>query len=346
VTDFHATKPADAYFRKEWQPLLDPSAYARSLPDEQKWFARGGKLPVRPGEGQEAPGPMFYSAIMRTPFGDELTLAFARAAIAGEALGKDDAPDILSVSLSTHDYINHGYGPESRLSHDHLLQLDRRLEAFFHDLDATVGKDRYVAVLTADHGFMAAPEYSQAQGRDAGRLNGGQLIARLNAGLSERFGKGQWALGMSAQAVVLNRPLIAERNIDLKALQEEARKLLLAEHAVAAVYMRDEIESGSRTGAPFIEQVRRTWYSERSGDMALVLKPYWMYSSSTSMTTHGSPHPYDTQVPILFYGPQWVKPGRVDQRVQVVDIAPTLARILGIPAPSSSEGKPLPLGAP
>jgi arylsulfatase A-like enzyme len=129
-------------------------------------------------------------------------------------------------------------------------------------------------------------------------------------------------------------------------LQEEARKLLLAEHAVAAVYTRDEIESGSRTGAPFIEQVRRTWYSERSGDMALVLKPYWMYSSSTSMTTHGSPHPYDTQVPILFYGPHWVKPGRVDQRVQVVDIAPTLARILGIPAPSSSEGKPLPLGAP
>jgi arylsulfatase A-like enzyme len=64
------------------------------------------------------------------------------------------------------------------------------------------------------------------------------------------------------------------------------------------------------------------------------------------MTTHGSPHPYDTQVPILFYGPHWVKPGRVDQRVQVVDIAPTLARILGIPAPSSSEGKPLPLGAP
>jgi len=342
VSDFHATKPADAYFRSEWRPLLDDAAYSRSLPDNQKWFPRGGSLPVKPGEGLEAPGPRFYSAVMRTPFGDALTLAFARAAIAGEQLGQDDAPDILSVSLSTHDYLNHGYGPESRISHDHLLQLDRLLEGFFRDLDATIGKDRYVAVLTADHGFMAAPEYSQSQGRDAGRVNGGQLIARLNAGLSERFGAGKWALTMSAQALVLNRPLMAERKLELSAVAEETRRLLLAEQGVATAYTRAEIEGGSRSG-PFLDQIRKTWDPTRSGDVAVVLKPYWMYSSSTSMTTHGSPHPYDTQVPILFYGPRWAKPGRVDQRVEVVDIAPTLARILGIAAPSSAEGKPLPL---
>jgi len=343
VTDFHAAKPADAYFGKEWQPLLEATAYSRSLPDQQSWYPKGGSLPMKLSEGQAAPGPRFYSAIMRSPYGDELTLAFARAALAGEGLGKDDSPDILSVSLSTHDYINHGYGPESRLSHDHLLQLDRRLERFFGDLDAAVGKERYLAVLTADHGFMAAPEYSQSQGRDAGRLNGGQLIARLNAGLSERFGQGQWALGMSAQAVVLNHPLIAERKVDAAALQEEARRRLLAEKAVAAVYTRGEIESNSRAGAPYFDQVRKTWDSARSADIAVVLKPYWMYASSTSMTTHGSPHAYDTQVPILFYGPRWVKPGRVDARVEVADIAPTLSRILGIPAPASAEGKPLPL---
>ena len=40
------------------------------------------------------------------------------------ALGADDATDILSVSLSGHDYVNHAWGMESRISHDHLLQLD------------------------------------------------------------------------------------------------------------------------------------------------------------------------------------------------------------------------------
>lgn len=347
VADFHARKPADAYFRKEWRPLLDDPAYARSLPDGQPWYAKwGGKLPQTLGEGMDAPGPAFYASVLRSPFGDELTLDFARAAIAGEQLGQDDAPDILIVSLSTHDYINHGFGPESRLSHDHLLQLDRRLERFFRDLDASVGKERYLALLTADHGFMQAPEVSQAQGRDAGRVNGGQLVARLNAGLSERFGKGQWALGMSAQALVLNRALIAERKVDAPALREEARRLLLDEKAVAAAYLRDEIESASRIGAPFFESVRKTWDRERSADIAVVLKPYWMYSSSTSMTTHGSPHAYDTQVPILLYGPRWIAAGRIDQHVEVVDIAPTLANLLRVPAPSSSEGRLLPLGVP
>jgi len=344
VTEFHAAKPADAYFGKEWRPLLDDQSYSRSLPDQQKWYAKwGGKLPLKLGEGMDAPGPALYSAVLRSPYGDELTLAFARAAIAGEQLGQDDVPDILSVSLSSHDYINHGFSPESRISHDHLLHLDRLLERFFRDLDATLGKDRYLAVLTADHGFMPAPEVSQSQGRDAGRLNGGQFIARLNAGLAPRFGQGQWVLGLSAQAVVLNQALIAERKIDAAALAEETRKLLLAEPAVAAAYTRSEIEGGALAGAPFIEAVRRTWDRERSADIQVVLKPYWMFSSSTSMTTHGSPHPYDTQVPILLYGPRWVKAGRVDTRAEVVDIAPTLARILGIPPPSSSEGTALPV---
>jgi len=343
VVDFHARKPADAYFQKEWQPLLDAPAYARSLPDGQSWYAKwGGKLPMKLGEGMEAPGPRFYVSVLASPFGDELMLAFARAAIAGEELGKDDVPDILSVSLSSHDYINHGFSAESRISHDHLLHLDRHLERFFRDLDATVGKDRYVVALTADHGFMPAPELSQSQGRDAGRLSGSQLVAQMNAGLAQRFGPGQWVLGVSAQALVLNHALVAERKLDAAALQEEARSLLLAEKVVAAAYTRREIETGSRAGAPFFEQVRRSWDSARSADIAIILKPYWMYSS-TSATTHGSPHAYDTQVPILFYGPRWVKPGRVDARVEVADIAPTLARILGIPAPSSSEGKPLPL---
>jgi predicted AlkP superfamily pyrophosphatase or phosphodiesterase len=344
VVDFHARKPADAYFHKEWQPLLDGAAYSRSLPDGQGWYAKwGGRLPMKMGDGSEAPGPAFYSQVLRSPFGDELTLAFARAAIAGEELGKDDAPDILSVSLSSHDYINHGFSAESRISHDHLLHLDRHLERFFRDLDATVGKDRYVVVLTADHGFMPAPEVSQAQGREAGRLSSSQLIARLNAGLAPRFGEGRWVLAMSAQAAVLNHPLIAERKVDAGAVLDETRRLLLAESAVAAAYTRREIEANSRTGAPFFEQVRKAWDSQRSGDIQVVLKPYWMYSSSTSQTTHGSPHPYDTQVPILFYGPRWVKAGRVDARVEVADIAPTLARMLAIPAPSTAEGKPLPL---
>jgi predicted AlkP superfamily pyrophosphatase or phosphodiesterase len=346
ANEFNAAKPADRYFKAQWKPLLDEGAYQRSLPDEQKWYAKGGKLPRTMGEGQEAPGALFYGSLLQSPYVDVLSLDFARAAIKGEALGQDDAPDILSVSLSGHDYVNHAFSAESRLSHDHLLQLDRMLQSFFRDLDAMVGKDNYLVVLTADHGFMPAPEASLAAGRDAGRVNATQVLARLNASLAKRFGEGQWALAWSAQAIVLNTPLIAERKVERAAIDEEARALLLAEPGIGTVYTRTELENGTRSGAPFFDQMSKSWNRERSGDLQVALKPYWMMASGTAVTTHGSPHPYDTQVPILFYGPSWVRPGRIDERVEVSGIAPTLSRMLGIPAPSAAEGKPLPLVAP
>lgn len=348
VTAFNAKKPADRYFKTEWKPLLPEAAYARSIPDSQSWFGpRGGKLPMLMGvAADETPGPAYYSALLRSPFADALSLEFARAAIAGEGLGQDDATDILSVSLSGHDYVNHAYSAESRISHDHLLQLDRLLQDFFRDLDATVGKDNYVALLTADHGFMPAPEHSAAQGQTSGRQSGSQGIGRVNAGLQKKFGADKLVSFLSASALVLDRKLLAERKLDFNAVAEEARALVQQEPGVAAAYTRAELESGSRAGAPFFDQMRKSWNQERSGDVQVALKPYWMFTSSSSVTTHGSPHPYDTGVPIMVYGPKWVKAGRIDQRVEVVDIAPTLSRMLGVAAPSASEGKALPLATP
>ena len=57
VQEYNARKPADAYFHQEWKPLLPDSAYARSLPDEQKWYPKGGKLPKKMGEGMDRPAP-------------------------------------------------------------------------------------------------------------------------------------------------------------------------------------------------------------------------------------------------------------------------------------------------
>lgn len=358
VSAFNAKKPADRYFKTAWTAVLPEAAYARSLPDNQAWYGpRGGALPMMMGAAaDDAPGPGFYTGLLRSPFGDVLSLEFARAAIAGEGLGNDDAPDILSVSLSGHDYINHLYSAESRLSHDHVLHLDRMLQLFFADLDAAVGKDNYIAVLTADHGFMPAPEHIAAQGQASGRVNTGQVLARVNAGLATRFGpagtaeSAMWATGFSGSTLLLDKKLIAQKGESpggaagtlANALAEEARTLLLGEPGMGAAYTRRELETGSRAGAPFFGQMRKSWHKDVSGDVQFVFTPHWMVGVAGLVATHGSPHPYDTQVPILLYGPQWIKPGRVDVRVEVVDIAPTLSRLLGVPAPSASEGRVLP----
>jgi len=346
VTAFHAARPADRHFKASWSPLLPEGAYARSLPDGQAWYNPGGKLPKVLGEGQDKPSPAFYSALIRSPHGDALTLDFARAAIAGEALGRDEVPDILSVSLSTHDYVNHGYGPESRLSHDHVLHLDRLLEAFFRDLDRVVGKDRYVAVLTADHGFMPAPEYSKSLGRNAGRQNVPQLLAGVNAALQQKFGEAKLARAFSASGVLLDNAMIAQKKLDPAAVQNEVRQAVLAEPGVAAAFTRAELENPATlpVGTPFLAQVRKTWNRERSADVQMVIREYWLFESRrTFAATHGSPYAPDFTVPILFYGPRWIAPGRIDATAEVVDIAPTLAKILQVATPAASEGRLLPL---
>ena len=346
VTEFNALRLADHYVNSSWTPLLKEEAYARSLPDDQPWFAAGGgKLPMRFSTPGEAPGPRFYGALLRSPFVDAMALDFARAAIQGEALGQREAPDMLVVSLSGHDYVNHSFSAESRLSHDHLLQLDRMIQSFFADLDASVGKDKYVAVLTADHGFMPVPEFSATLGRDASRLNPSLLLGLVNQGLEKRFGPGQWAPYFSGPGLLLNHALMAQRHLDVEQVAQEARTLLLAAPGIAAAYTRAELESGNRAGAPFFEAMQKSFSREVPVDLEFVLKPYWMLGSGRNGATHGSPHAPDTQVPMLFYGPPWIKPGRIDTPVEVVDIAPTLARLLGIGAPAGSEGRPLPLPA-
>jgi predicted AlkP superfamily pyrophosphatase or phosphodiesterase len=348
VDAFNAARPADRYFKMEWKALLPEAAYAQSLPDNQPWFGpAGGGLPARFSAPDDlAPGPNYYGLLLRGPFADALALDFASAAIDGEKLGQDNVPDILSVSLSGHDYVNHAYSAESRLSHDHVLQLDRLLQSFWRDLDAKVGKDQYVAVLTADHGFMPAVEYSAQQGLPTGRVDGAQVLANINKGLEPRFGPGKWVMGYSASTLLMDKKLIAQKGYDANAVTDAARMLLLAEPAFAAAYTRAELLSGNRAGEPFFTALQNAWHPDVSGDVQYMLKPNWKFGLRSNGTTHGSPYAYDTHVPILVYGPKWIGTGRIDTRVDVVDIAPTLARLLGVPAPSASEGSILPLRVP
>ena len=150
-------------------------------------------------------------------------------------------------------------------------------------------------------------------------------------------------MGFSGSTLLLDKRLIAQRGLNLDAVADEGRRLLLAEPAIDTAFTRKELLAGSRTGERGFDAARKAWHAAVSGEVQYALKPYWMFASTTSIATHGSPHDYDTHVPILMYGPRWFKPASVEQRVEVVDIAPTLSRLLGVPTPPQSEGKLLPI---
>jgi Type I phosphodiesterase / nucleotide pyrophosphatase len=350
VHAFNARRPADALWGATWSPLLPEESYAADAPDNSPWMASAGygrALPATLGAGMSEKGARFYSDLITSPFGDQLTLDFARAALKGEGLGQDKTPDILSISLSSHDYISHAFGPESRLVHDHLLHVDRQLAAFFKDLDATVGKDRYVLVLTADHGFSDTPEWRKQKGLPGGRVQVAGMLGAVNTALTARFGKAL-VRNLSAGGLLFDEAQIQALQLDPQAVYETAVNTLRGIEGIEAAYGPADLTSTTppRADQKHLAAMRLAWNPQRSAPVLLAVAEGWIYGSRFVGATHGSPHRYDQHVPILFWGPRWFGAARTDQAVEVTSIAPTLAHLLRIPAPAQSEGALLPLPKP
>lgn len=340
---YYAAKPQDKWMGQSWTLLLPEAAYARSMVEGQPWqraFVGGSReFPFVLPKGEKP--AEYYAQLSRTPFGDAATLDFARAAVEGENLGRNPAgvPDILAVSLSTHDYVNHAFGPESRVSQDHLVRLDRALADFFEYLDTRIGLDKVLIALTSDHGFMNAPEYSASIGLGGARLNAAKLMAELNETLAARFAVKNLALRFSQPTIILDQAAIARNFLNRAEVEALAQRFLLGFPGVANVYSRTQLESGTLPDMPLSILVLRAWNRELSGDLYVVQNPFTLFSGNVA--THGSPYSYDTNVPLMMYGKTWIRPGKYPRAAAVADIAPTLAYLLEIRPPSGSEGRVL-----
>ena len=110
-------------------------------------------------------GEFFGLAFRTTPYGDEYLLSLARDAIDHEKLG--EGPSLLAVSLSSHDYIGHVFGPDSWEAWDELYRLDTELGKFLGFLDSRFGADGYAVLLSADHGITSLPEMRTSEASDA-----------------------------------------------------------------------------------------------------------------------------------------------------------------------------------
>lgn len=352
VNAFNARRPADAYWGQVWTPLLPESATAGLAPDAQPWMGSAGygnRLPATMGAHQTEPGPRYYTDLLTSPFGDALTLDFARALVREEDLGQDAVPDILTVSLSAHDYISHTFGPESRLTHEHLLQLDRLLGAFFQDLDRWVGRHHVAIALTADHGFSESPEWRQHQGQAAQRFPMAAALSALNGHLRERFGLARAVVGSSTNGLVFDEANLRAQGLAPQAVFDAAAAFLRGIDGVVEVNTRADLASTAppRPDQVFLAAQRLGWHPDRSPPVVVTLAEGWIASGRATGATHGSPYRYDQHVPILLWGPRWwARATEIDTPVQVVDIAPTLAQVLGLRPPASSQGQVLPGAAP
>lgn len=322
-----------------WEPN-DRDALARLLgPDEaageSDWQGLGRAFPHDP---RRSPEPTV--AVRATPFGTEYQLDVTRAAVRALGLGADDVPDLLMLSLSSTDYVGHLFGAESWEYADNLVRADRALSRFLRELPPQTR-----VLLSSDHGVAPLPERSLDRSKLALRVLTKKLAAAVNRALEGRFELKAPPIASYTEPFMY---LTAEAkcspsyNAIVSAVASEVGKA----PGVAAVFGVREL-LGRDPASELETLVRASLTDDATGDLFVVPSELSVVDPSHpggTGTSHGSPWDYDRFVPVLFWGPG-VAPHTERSEVPVLAVAPTLAALLGIRAPSATSLAPLP-GAP
>ncbi len=344
IAEFNATKPADAWFGKEWtrlRPNLDYEKY--SGPDdvlgEDVGYGQGRTFPHPMDGGLKKPGKKYYDAFYTSPFGNEVLLGLVKRAIDAEQLGNHEVPDLLCISFSSNDPIGHNWGPDSQEVLDVTLRTDLILKELLHYLDAKVGKGKYVLSLSADHGVCPLPEVAAKQGKDAKRIIAADQAKEFTEFLVKTFPGKTDAKPIKKyidESIYLNPAWVKAQDVEQSKIEAALAEWLKTRSAYLTAYSRSQLLKGVAADDKIGQMVRRSFYPERSGDVVMVLKPYHIVWSRLKGTGHGTPHEYDTHVPLLILGPGLV-PGARKERVTPQACAVILAKMLGIKPPALAD---------
>jgi len=339
VQAWNARAPVRHLAGRSWDLLKPAATYPEpdSLPGEQGPDGRA-TFPHRLATDLTAAG----SQVTHFPWMDSLTLDLALTGAARLELGTGSGgrTDLLSVSLSTVDEVGHDYGPDSREMHDMLLRLDGYLGWFLDSLAATVPAGNTIFVLTADHGVQPIPEQAVAgAGPMPVRAWPGPIVSALAGALRERW-QTDFGIRFDFGVVTADVAALQARGVDPDSLSRLLARQLAREPYVERVYTPSSLAVASATD-PLAARWRHTLPAGLGWLVTVTAHEGSSWGTWTTGADHGSPWPADVEIPIVFWG-GGTRPQTVTAPVRSVDIAPTLARLLGIRPTEPLDGVPLP----
>ena len=282
----------------------------------------------------------YYGVVGATPFANDYELEFARELVVYEHLGSGPATDLLSVSLSANDILGHAVGPDAPQMQAMALALDRQLADFFTFLGKQLGLANVWIALSADHGVAPLPAQASKLRIPAAGLNTRKLRDQINDRISDKISPGHKAEYLKE----FDYPLawLDQDAFSAVHISEEDAEHTVGEALKAAglrdYYTRGQLAAGKIPNTALGHKFLNSYSPEGGWYVMGVPAPYVV--GSVSGTDHASPYSYDTHVPLAFYGLVF-QPGTYRNHVEPVDLAVTLASLLGINAPSHAVGRVL-----
>ncbi|HKM48610.1 MAG TPA: alkaline phosphatase family protein [Terriglobales bacterium] len=323
VRNFNGSHRAEKYLNREWKDI-DGTVLGSTAP-------RNGKDGTPAG---------FYQVVGSTPFANDYQLEFSKELILYEKLGAGPATDLLVISLSANDILGHQVGPDSPQMRSMALELDRSLAEFFGFLGHQIGMANVWMALSADHGVAPLPEFAKTLRLPAINLDATALRDQINSLLAKKYAKkGAYVLELDYPLAWLSEDAFAglssgHRESDAEADVGEAMRQV----GLAGYFTKSQLARGE---TPATEIGRRYAHSySPEGGWYVMGVPTPFNVGTTKGTDHATPFSYDTHVPLAFYGLAF-QPGIYRTHAEPVDLAVTLASLLGINAPAQATGRVL-----
>lgn len=338
VEKFNASNTAKKLL-KVWTPLYDLNSYTETIADNNPFEQtfKGESQPVFPHNLPELMAENgHYDLLKASPFGNTLIEQFAEAAIIGENLGEDDITDFLTVSFSSTDYIGHMYGPDSKEVEDTYLRLDQDIARLLSFLDKKIGIENYALFLTSDHGVSSNPSYLQSKKINAGYFNMKAFKNYLKEVTLTYFHSDQLIEHVSNYQIFLDINKIEELGLDYTKVANTLKNKALLFEGVYKTITAETLQTTNFTSG-VLSTLQKGYNQKYSGDVMIIAKPGYLYKKMKG-TSHGSPYSYDTHVPLVFFG-KGFKQGVSKKRINITDIAPTVANLLQIEFPSGCTGE-------
>ncbi len=341
---FNDRQLAKHYLSQDWETLYPTESYKNSTADNNSYENPfpGADTPTMPVTTSKLMDSEGLGLIRNTPYGNTLTIDLALAAIDGERLGNRGETDMLAVSLSSTDYIGHQFGTYAIETEDTYLRLDRDIARLLAALDQEIGKGEYLLFLTADH--AAAHNFKFLT--DKGIPAGGWDIEKTKAALNSHL-KAEFKTDCNLVSGLLNYQIFLDNEkIDSLGISKENVVAAAIDYIKRGegVYCAVEQENaGTATlPSPIKDRIVNGYYPGRSGEIQIIMQPGWygLESEATGGTDHGVWHPYDTHVPLIFFG-SGINPGATFTPVEITDIAATVCALLHIQMPDGCLGKPV-----
>lgn len=344
LKQFNDRQLAKHYLSQDWETLYPTESYKNSTADNNSYENPfpGADTPTMPVATSKLMDSEGLGLIRNTPYGNTLTIDLALAAIDGERLGNRGETDMLAVSLSSTDYIGHQFGTYAIETEDTYLRLDRDIARLLAALDQEIGKGEYLLFLTADH--AAAHNFKFLT--DKGIPAGGWDIEKTKAALNSHL-KAEFKTDCNLVSGLLNYQIFLDNEkIDSLGISKENVVAAAIDYIKRGegVYCAVEQENaGTATlPSPIKDRIVNGYYPGRSGEIQIIMQPGWygLESEATGGTDHGVWHPYDTHVPLIFFG-SGINPGATFTPVEITDIAATVCALLHIQMPDGCLGKPV-----